>query len=97
VEPVHAVRRRPGLVAVPVQAVDGNDAGKFSASSCAATGGSLYHRLLSLCHDLETLGRRLKRLIRLRTVTSGWNQSAPSGRRHGTRAEFDDASRAEGS
>jgi hypothetical protein len=27
-EPVDAVCRRPGLVAVPAQAVDGNDAGK---------------------------------------------------------------------
>jgi hypothetical protein len=47
--------------------------GSGSASSCDATDGSLYH-------DLETLGRRLKRLLQLR---------ARLRRRHVSSAGFD--------
>ncbi len=69
-EPVHVVRRRPGLVAVAVEAMDGNDAGNWSGRSLDRMKGLLYNWLLSLCHDLEALGRRLKRLLRFRRAAS---------------------------
>ena len=55
-EPVDAVCCRPGLVAMSVQSMDGNDTGMKSDQALATVRNNLlYDRLFSFHHHLEAL------------------------------------------
>ena len=70
-KPVDAVCCRPGLIAVSVQSMDGNDTGMKSEQALITIRNSLlYDRQVSFRHNLETLEGCLNRLLRLRRLTS---------------------------
>ena len=55
-EPVGAIRGRPGLVLVSVQAMDGDDAeGNIRTGSTAGETSSLDDGIGPFCHNLQTL------------------------------------------
>jgi hypothetical protein len=55
-EPVDAVRGRPSLVSMPVQAMDGDNTGNVSVRNARRETGLLDDGADSFCHNLETLG-----------------------------------------
>lgn len=60
-EPVDAVRRRPSLVSVSVQPMDGDNTGSVRASSATHRASLLDNGAISLCHNLEALRACLER------------------------------------
>lgn len=77
-ESVDAVCCCPGLVAMSVQFMDGNDTGMKSEQALTTIRNSLlYDRLNSFGHNLENLEGYFNRLPRLRRFTSLLSLSAP--------------------
>ena len=76
-KPVNPVCCRPGLIAVSVQSMDGNDTEIKSEQSFTAIRNSLlYVWLFSFRHNFETLEASLNGLLQLRRITSLLSLSA---------------------